>query len=138
MRTAIATSDLLSRVREQHTVSSALHERTRSAVAVSRRVQAAVRARVLCDPVRQLGTGDFRLRGTVGGQDVAALWSGGELDASAALLQQAGLVVALGDVLGDGRPAGLGDSRSALLTLARACDRVRHVELGVGRPEPVR
>ena len=79
--------------------------------------------------VHRMSAGDFRLHGVVGGEQVDAMWLGQELRASEALLAQARVVVALGDVLADGRPAALSDPTRALLTLVRACDRVTSVEL---------
>lgn len=128
--TVLTARGLYARVREQHALSEALHARTREALARSRAAQAAVHVREVCGSPRPLAAGDFRLRGTVGGLPVGAVWDGSGLRATAPLLAQARLVVALGDVLGDGSPAALTSSRAALLTLARACDRVVCVEIG--------
>ena len=128
---------LYAQVRAQHATSAALHLRARAALARSREAAAAVEVRGLCRSSHALASGEFRLRGSVAGLPVAAVWADGALSASPRLLEQARVVVALGDVLGDGRPAALAPSRTALLTLARACDRVVQVELGARpRQEP--
>ena len=102
-------------MREQHALSEAPRA-CRGAVASSRSARAAVHVREVCGTARPLAAGGLR--------------------ATAPLLAQARRVTALGDVPGDGRPAALTSSRAALLTPARAGDRVGRVGIA-GRPAPV-
>lgn len=83
-------------------------------------------------PAAEVG---FHLEGVVEGAVVWADWTPGGLTTGLPLRQRADLVVALGDRIGcpgqevvaclDGTPT------SALLTLMRACDRVRSVSLHI-------
>lgn len=75
-----------------------------------------------------------RVSGLVDGAVVAAVvGTDGSVTGDAALLARAGLIVAVGDTFDDGRlPARLGgEPLATTLTLTRACDAVRQVELSV-------
>jgi|SRR5579884_2547997 len=77
----------------------------------------------------------FALLGEVDGQPVRATWLRGSLAASSALMRRAELLVAMDEVFETDDPATVvrADLRTALaamLTLIRACDRVRSVRFG--------
>ncbi len=77
----------------------------------------------------------FVLRGEVEGHPVRAMWFRGSLLASPELRQRAEVLVALGArfrVADQGRAltANLDEPAAALLTMIRACDRVRVAEFG--------
>ncbi|MGH9088214.1 MAG: STAS domain-containing protein [Acidimicrobiales bacterium] len=72
------------------------------------------------------------VEGMIDGQPVAAVVRrDGTVDGDRTLVGRAGLVVAMGDAFDDGRvPAALyGDPLAAVLTLTRACDKVRSVQV---------
>lgn len=120
-------------LRASHARSAALMAQSAEVLRASRDLRAQARRGRDVARVHRMSAGDFRLRGTVSGEPVEALWLGAAMQASEALLARAEVVVALGDVLADGRPAALSDATAALLTLVRACDRVTSVELSTRR-----
>jgi hypothetical protein len=86
----------------------------------------------------------FVLDGEVDGIPVKGRWLAGSLLATQRLRQRAELLVQLEerfevDLGGTAVPAGLTEPLAALLTLVRACDRIRSVLIGpIGRPLPLR